>query len=182
MTISLPIIFRPNTESYATDKFLCKIIKLLNIGKTNYWELNIYHENGKPIKFINEIAIEERMIFATFSSSFYRKQRLLEMFASSNIETYNDPIRYKRKSLKRRNKTEHSKATSDLIRNRDFASEKLHKNNHDIELEISREQAHNLLKIADSANKEERKQNLKGRNIELLSKIRTGSSAFSAIP
>lgn len=88
ITVSIPLIFRPGTESYVTDKFLCKVIKALKIKpqnaiKTNYWELCLFHENGKPLKVLNEISMNERMLIATFSGSFYKKHRLLEMFASS---------------------------------------------------------------------------------------------------
>ena len=61
------------------------------------------------------------------------------MFASSYVETYNDPIYYKRKNKKRRNKTEQLKPASELIRHNDYISERIH-GNQDIELEISKEQ------------------------------------------
>jgi hypothetical protein len=88
ITVNIPLILRQGTESYITDKFRCKVINTLKINplnalKTSYWELSLFHENGKPLKLINEVSMDERMLIATFSGSFYKKHRLLEMFAAS---------------------------------------------------------------------------------------------------
>lgn len=85
--LKIPLIFAPNTESYLTDQFKYRLMKLLGIGKTNnYWEINLYHENGKPVELINEVGVDEQILFATFSSTFYKKHRLLEMFAASYVQ------------------------------------------------------------------------------------------------
>ena len=184
-------MFNLNNEEYATDKFLYKLIKMLKIGKENYWELNIYHENGKPMKCINEISINEKLLFATMSASFYKKHRLLEMLASSYVETCGPS--FNKQKYKERLK-------SDQITNKT----KLNIENHDLSNLVSSERQprkesntkqkiiidkfkdtdikEDLEKFTKSGSIDAGKYRTVGRNVELISKISTNSNAFSAIP
>ena len=184
-------MFNLNNEEYATDKFLYKLIKMLKIGKENYWELNIYHENGKPMKCINEISINEKMLFATMSASFYKKHRLLEMLASSYVETCG-PSFNKQKYKERLRSDQITKKTKLNIENHDLSnlvsSERQPRKESNAKQKIIIDKfkdtdiKEDLEKFTKSGSIDAGKYRTVGRNVELISKISTNSNAFSAIP
>jgi hypothetical protein len=112
-----------------SDMILFKVIKLLKLSHTNFWELKLYHENGKLVNKINEVAIDEKMLFATFNASFYKKHRLLEMFAASYVETYTNPeIIKKHRYFSQQRQLERSKGRGKYVNKRGSGDRHLNEN------------------------------------------------------